>query len=155
MTIHNKTDWGEAGRLIRPGDGIAVPVGSGHSLEVTLRGTDVGGAMGVFVFTHGPIREHEAHSHSHFMKILYVIEGNYEFRVGGASFGTGPGGMVVVPKGSSHSFVTEHGGQVLFACSPAGNEEMFLELGRLGPQPAPAELGEVFGRYGMLFAPPS
>jgi hypothetical protein len=44
-------------------------------------------------------------------------------------------------------FVTATGGRMLFVSSPAGNEEFFLELGRLGPDPAPDQTSEVNGRF--------
>lgn len=81
------------------------------------------------------------------MKILYVLEGHYDFRVGDAEFSGGPGTVVVVPRGSAHSFTTPTGGRVLFVSSPAGNEEFFLEMGRLGPHPTPEQLSDLNGRF--------
>jgi glyoxylate utilization-related uncharacterized protein len=48
------------------------------------------------------------------MKIAYVLDGAYHFRVGGAVFSGGAGTMVVVPRGSYHTFVTATGGKLLF-----------------------------------------
>jgi quercetin dioxygenase-like cupin family protein len=138
--------WGADGWAVRPGHGERVE----HDfswLEVLLRGQDVDGAMGAFVFTHPEIPENPPHAHLGFMKIAFVLEGDYEFRVGGASFAAGPGTLVVVPRGAHHTFTTRTGGRMLFVCSPSGNEEMFLEMGRLGPGATPEQTDAVKARF--------
>jgi hypothetical protein len=54
---------------------------------------------------------------------------------------------------ASHIASTATGGRVLFVCTPSGNEEMFLEIGALGPQPAPEQLAEVSARFGTAGLP--
>jgi hypothetical protein len=78
---------------------------------------------------------------------LYLLDGQFEFRVGDATFSGGPGSLVLVPQGSQRAFTTATGGRVLFVCSPSGNEEMFLEIGALGPQPTPEQLARVSARF--------
>lgn len=139
--------WGADGWAVAPGEGHRIELGPSVSLDVLLRGLDVDGAMGVFVFDHPMIPENPPHAHGGFMKVLYVLEGRYDFRVGDAEFSGGPGSLVVVPRGSYHAFTTETGGRVLFACSPSGNEEMFLELAALdagSPADAAAEVTRRF-----------
>lgn len=58
-----------------------------------------------------------------------------------------------MPQGSQHAFTTATGGRVLFVCTPSGNEEMFLEIGALGPQPALEQLAEVSARFGTAGLP--
>ncbi|HXR21742.1 MAG TPA: cupin domain-containing protein [Acidimicrobiales bacterium] len=88
-----------------------------------VRGSDVDNAMGVFVFTHGVIPENRPHAHLDFMRIAYILEGDYDFRVGDGEFSVGPGAVVVVPKGSFHAFTTATGGRMLFAvCLLPGGE---------------------------------
>lgn len=139
--------WGEDGWAVRPGAGERVDLGGPHWLEVLVRGADVGQALGAFVFTHDVIEENPPHAHHGFMKIAYVLDGEYDFRVGDATFSGGPGTLVVVPKGSQHTFTTPTGGRMLFVSSPAGNEEMFLEMGRLGPDAAPERFEELNARF--------
>ena len=81
------------------------------------------------------------------------MEGQYEFRVGDAEFRGGPGTLAVVPQGSQHAFTTATGGRMFFVCSPSGNEEMFLEMGRLGAQPDPEAVAEVARRFGTSGLP--
>lgn len=141
------SDWGTDGWAIAPGEGVRVEPGGRHWLEVLLRGRDVDGALGVFVFTHDVITENPPHAHHDFMKIIYVLEGHYDFRVGDAAFSGGPGTMVVVPRGSYHAFTTKTGGRALFVSSPAGNEELFVEMGELGAHPTPEQLAALNSKF--------
>jgi quercetin dioxygenase-like cupin family protein len=144
--------WGTDGWAVRAGEGTRVDA-SPHRLEVLVRGAEVDGALGAFVFTHQKITEALPHAHLDFAKVLYVLDGEYHFRVGGAVFDGGPGTLVVVPRGSHHAFTTATGGRVLFVCSPSGNEEMFLELGKLGPCASEEQREGVRGRFGTVGVP--
>lgn len=140
-------NWGTDGWAVAPGGGVRVDPGGKHWLEVMVQGKDVDGALGAFVFTHDVITENPPHAHHDFMKIVYVLEGHYDFRVGDATFCGGPGTMVVVPKGSQHTFTTSTGGRALFVCSPAGNEELFLDMSLLGPHPTAEQLADLNARF--------
>jgi mannose-6-phosphate isomerase-like protein (cupin superfamily) len=145
--------WGRDGWIVEPGSGRHVEIGGPHRLELLLRGTDVGGAMGAFIFNHAPIEVNPPHAHLEYMKIIYVMDGTYEVRVGDAQMTAGPGGLVIVPKGSQHTFTTRTGGRMLFVCSPAGNEELFLELEKLGGDPTGEQLAELHERMRTIGLP--
>jgi quercetin dioxygenase-like cupin family protein len=145
--------WGDDGWAIQPGKGQLVELGGPHRPEILVRGAEVGGALGAFVFHHDVIAENPPHAHNDFMKIAYVLEGVYDFRVGDAEFSGGVGTMVVVPRGSYHTFVTATGGKLLFVSSPAGNEELFLELGRLGPAASADQLAALDERFATTRLP--
>lgn len=140
-------EWGADGWAVRPGEGLVIDTGGPHHPEVFVRGAQVDHALGAFVFTHGIIPENPPHAHFGFMKIAYVLEGEYQFRVGDAEFSGGPGTVVVIPKASQHTFTTATGGRMLFVCSPSGNEELFMEMGRLGPAATPEQLDELNSRF--------
>jgi mannose-6-phosphate isomerase-like protein (cupin superfamily) len=128
-------DWGQDGWAVQPGKGELIQLGGPHRPEILVRGGEVDGALGAFVFHHDVITENPPHAHHNFMKIAYILEGEYEFRVGDAEFSGGPGTTVVVPRGAYHTFLTATGGKMLFVSAPSGNEDLFVELGRLGPNP--------------------
>ncbi|WP_309244244.1 cupin domain-containing protein [Micromonospora parastrephiae] len=88
---------------MRPGAGELSELGGPHRPEIVVRGAEVGGALGAFLFHHGVIAENPPQAHHDFMKIAYVLQGRYDFRVGDAEFSGGPGTMVVVPRGAYHT----------------------------------------------------
>jgi mannose-6-phosphate isomerase-like protein (cupin superfamily) len=145
--------WGSRGWAIPPGEGEPVDLGGPHWPEILVRGADVFGALGAFIFHHDVTTENPPHAHHGFMKIAYVLDGVYHFRVGDAEFSAGPGTTVVVPRGSYHTFVTATGGRLLFLCAPAGDEELFLELGHLGPDARPEQRAEVDRRFATTALP--
>ncbi|MFC7383643.1 cupin domain-containing protein [Sphaerisporangium rhizosphaerae] len=145
--------WGADGWAVPPGGGNLVELGGPHRPEILVRGAEVGGELGAFVFHHDVIEENPPHAHHDFMKIAYVLEGEYAFRVGDAEFEGGPGTTVVVPRGSYHTFVTPTGGKLLFVSAPSGNEELFLEMGRLGADPSPGQLLALDERFGTTRLP--
>jgi quercetin dioxygenase-like cupin family protein len=148
MTMtRNLSDWGSNGWAVKAGEGQEITLPGAHRPEILVRGADVDSAMGVFVFHHDVIRENPPHAHHGFMKIAYVLAGEYDFRVGATTFHGSPGTCVVVPRGSYHTFTTHTGGRLLFVSSPAGNEEFFIEMGRLGPNPTTIELDELTERF--------
>jgi quercetin dioxygenase-like cupin family protein len=151
--MSTRADWGQDGWAIGPGKGELIELGGPHRPEILVRGAEVAGALGAFVFHHGVIAENPPHAHHDFMKIAYVLDGTYEFRVGNAEFSGGPGTTVVVPRGAYHTFTTATGGKLLFVSSPAGNEELFIELGRLGPDPSPQQLAEIDHRFATTKLP--
>jgi quercetin dioxygenase-like cupin family protein len=122
-------------------------------LEVLLRGAETDGQFGAFVFHHAPNAENPPHPHQGFAKVLYVLDGRYEFRVGDAAFSAGPGSLVLVPQGSQHAFTTSTGGRMMFVCTPSGNEEMLLEIGALGPDPSLDQLAQVSARFSTAGLP--
>jgi quercetin dioxygenase-like cupin family protein len=146
-------DWGPDGWAIEPGKGDLIPLGGPHRPEILVRGADTEKALGVFVFHHDIIIENPPHAHLDFMKIAYVLEGKYHFRVGDAEFSGDPGTLVVVPHGAYHTFVTPTGGKLLFVSAPAGNEELFIELGRLGPNATDEQLAGANRRFATVGLP--
>ncbi|HUN33155.1 MAG TPA: cupin domain-containing protein [Trebonia sp.] len=135
--------WGKDGWAVPLGSGQLLDLGGPHRPEILVRGAEVDGALGAFVFHHGVITENPPHAHHDWGKILYVLAGEYEFRVGNAEFSGGPGTTVVVPRGAYHTFVTATGGKILFVSGPGGNEEMFLALAGLGPDATKEQSAEV------------
>ena len=146
MTERN-SGWGKDGWAVPLGQGELLDLGGPHRPEILVRGADIDETLGAFVFHHDVITENPPHAHRDWAKVLYVLDGEYEFRVGDAEFSGGPGTTVVVPRGSYHTFVTATGGKILFVSGPGGNEQMFLELARLGSGATPEEPAEVEKRF--------
>jgi mannose-6-phosphate isomerase-like protein (cupin superfamily) len=151
--VDNGSSWGEDGWAVQPGEGEIVDLGGPHQPEILVRGADVQHALGAFIFYHDVITENPPHAHHDWMKIAYVLDGIYHFRVGDAEFSGDAGTTVVVPRGSYHTFVTATGGRLLFVSAPAGNEELFLELGRLGTAASTEQVAEVDRQFATTALP--
>ena len=93
-----------------------------------------------------------AHSHANMEESFYVLEGQYEFRIGEESVRAGPGTLVFVPPGTAHSFrnVGPIMAQTLCICSPPGIERFFQELETYG-WPAKWPPADVLGRLRAEF----
>jgi hypothetical protein len=84
------------------------------------------------------------------MKVAYVLEGDYTFRVGDAVLSASTCAVVVIPRGSHHTFTTSTG-RLLFVCGPSGNEEMFLDFKALGADPDPKQVTELIAQHETVF----
>jgi quercetin dioxygenase-like cupin family protein len=90
------------------------------------------------------------HRHEAMEESFYVLDGEFTFILGDAEVTHGPGGYVLVPRGTSHVFgAGSGGGRCLVLMVPGGLEGMFYELGELGADSLrdPAIRAAVSARY--------
>lgn len=141
--------------IVSPGEGHAIsPIGSDQSFFKAL-GTQTGGAFALLEQTvppgHGPRR----HVHSREEESFYILEGQFDFEVGGREFLAGPGTFVLGPRNIPHRFwnAGDSTGRFLLIISPAGLEPFFAEFSQvLAESPHDLERqAEVAGRYGLTF----
>jgi DNA-binding transcriptional MerR regulator len=103
---------------------------AGETCDFKVSGKDTNGAMCAFEFaarSGGP--EHLHHKQDEW---IYILEGNFEFRVGDKQFRLGPGGSIFIPRKTPHVWrcISKDRGRVLQVFQPAGNiEEFFRKLG--------------------------
>lgn len=72
------------------------------------------------------------HVHRHMEESFYVLEGAFAFTCGDLEVEASEGAFLMVPRGTPHVMrAGPGGGRLLAQLSPAGLEDMFLELGRL------------------------
>lgn len=111
---------------------------SGDAVRILVDARTSGGTIAVLDCTHvsGPT---ESHVHTDADKSVYVVAGNYRFRVGGDTVVATPGDAVFVPRGAPHDFtVGAEGGRALFVFSPAGVEQYFRDLAAIVDSGAPS-----------------
>jgi DNA-binding transcriptional MerR regulator/quercetin dioxygenase-like cupin family protein len=121
--------------------GFSVPAGKDRFGEnITLGGEpndckvsaqDTGGAMCVFEFTGGS--GGPRHLHYDQDEWIYVLEGEFEFRVGEKQFRASAGESVFLPRKVPHLWGCANGkpGRILDVYQPAGKmEEFFREIGK-------------------------
>jgi mannose-6-phosphate isomerase-like protein (cupin superfamily) len=120
-------------RVVEPGEGEAYVLIGSELFTLKNRG-DRGEGCSIFEnATQAGYQGPPPHFHRNQNEDLYVLEGQFEFRVDDRTLEGGPGTFVHCPKGSVHTFrnTGEEGvGKLLMTFSPAGDFEAFLE--RLG-----------------------
>ena len=128
---------------------LHLPAGEGE--RVSLRGTEVvfkavgerhGGGPTVLEFIAAPGFGTGDHVHTKVEEVFYVIDGEFNFRVGDWSGRVGPGHVVRVPPRVPHGFgnAGTAPATVLVLISPAGvHEGYFRELGAILAVPGPPD----------------
>ncbi|MGH9438624.1 MAG: cupin domain-containing protein, partial [Terriglobia bacterium] len=144
----------EAVKTVQSSEGRALSV-IGEIIHIKLRGEDTGGAFAMFEDVTPPRGGVPPHIHHLEDETFYVIEGEYEFTVGGSATRAGPGTTLFCPRDVPHSFrnIGTGAGRTLTIVSPAGFEKFFEEVDHFGRvEPAPLErLVELGQKYGLNF----
>ena len=88
-----------------------------------------GGAYSLFEVATQPGTGPPPHIHHREDESFYVIEGDYEFLIGGEALRVGAGSLLYVPKGTLHAHrgVGESVGRMLVTQTPGGLYEYFFE----------------------------
>jgi mannose-6-phosphate isomerase-like protein (cupin superfamily) len=101
----------------------------GEPNDCKVSGKDTNGAMCAFEFTG---RGWPRHLHHNQDEWIYILEGDFEFRIGDKQFRLGPGESIFIPRKTPHVWgsISKNRGRVLDVFQPAGNmEEFFRKLG--------------------------
>ncbi len=148
--------------MLLPGKAHTVLPGEGRSVEMgvvsmrVLAGGDAetGGAFTLAEFYgrgEGPWTV--PHLHRGFEESFFVLDGSFTFTVGEDAIEATQGMYILVPRGTAHTIsAAEGGGRFLTLMVPGGLEEMFFELGRLGPDAIrdPAARAAISARYDSI-----
>jgi quercetin dioxygenase-like cupin family protein len=113
---------------------------AGGQLAFKVRGRESGGRLTAFETSVAPGHGPPLHCHSVEDETLYVIEGEFRFRLGGVEHVGGPGSFAFVPHGVDHTFqnVSDETGRMLIHFTPAGMERFFERFDELGSATAGA-----------------
>ncbi len=90
---------------------------------------------------------------------FYVVEGDFEFRVGDRVVRVGPGAVVSVPRGNAHTFKNcgDADGRVLILATPGRAAQMLEDIGAMvaSPGPLPTDaLARVYDSHDTVLVPP-
>jgi quercetin dioxygenase-like cupin family protein len=120
------------------GDGYFVQPGVGKKFErdpdrpvlVKASGEDTGGAFAVLEETVGPGGGGPLHVHRDSDELIYVLEGEFRFRIGEQLTRGTAGTLAFVPKGVAHNWqnIARRPGRMLFILQPAGFEKCLEEI---------------------------
>jgi mannose-6-phosphate isomerase-like protein (cupin superfamily) len=95
------------------------------------------------------------HLHRREEEAFYIVEGDFEFIIGGRQVRAGRGAFLLVPRGVPHVFrnVGAMPGKLLVIVSPGGFERFFEEFSRLPAEapPEPARMQAIGEKYHLEF----
>jgi mannose-6-phosphate isomerase-like protein (cupin superfamily) len=113
----------EAAHVSLPGEGKRLPL---IGLLKVPGGTS-GGSFELIEY-HGPLRP-PPHLHREREEAFYILQGTFSFRLGEQERQAPAGSLVLIPRGTTHSFTAPEDGRALLFIAPAGLEGFFEELG--------------------------
>jgi quercetin dioxygenase-like cupin family protein len=129
----------------------------GIPLVIRLRGADSGGVLSVVESHDVPGGGPPPHVHQREDETFQILEGAYEWTVGGKTFVAQKGATIFAPRGIPHTYryLGQTPGRLMCIITPAGFEGFFEEIGAMSPSeqqdiPRVMEIGR---RYGLEFVP--
>jgi quercetin dioxygenase-like cupin family protein len=143
-------------------DPIQVPSDGGRKLNVLgipmcirVYGRETGGIVSVVESHDVPGGGPPPHVHTHEDETFQVLEGEYEWTVGGKTFKASKGSTIFAPRGVPHTYryVGQNQGRLMCIITPAGFEGFFEETSALPPheqEDIPRVL-EIAKKYGLEF----
>lgn len=100
--------------------------------SVLAASEDTGGSFSMLEFAGGEGPWTVPHMHHAMEESFYVLEGEFVFMLDDGEVAVGPGGFLVVPRGTAHMMSAgKGGGRLLTLATPGGLEAMFKELATL------------------------
>ena len=130
---------------VQAGDGtlLATPTGDSVHVKTTTRSTH--GSLTVMEFVISPKNGPALHTHVREDEVWYVLEGDFRFKAGDATFRVSTGGMAFGPRGTPHAFqnLGDVPGRLLVITSPSGAERLFEQYAELPGPVSPEQLLEL------------
>jgi quercetin dioxygenase-like cupin family protein len=144
---------------------IQVPSDGGRKLNVLgipmvirIHGRDTGGVVSTVESHDVPGGGPPPHIHHREDETFQILEGDYEWTVGGKTFIAQKGTTIFAPRGIAHTYryLGKTPGRLMCIITPSGFEGFFEAVGALSPEqqqdiPRVIELGKT---YGLEFPPP-
>jgi quercetin dioxygenase-like cupin family protein len=144
---------------------IQIPSDGGKKLNVLgipmvirIHGRDTGGIVSAVESHDVPGGGPPPHIHHREDETFQILEGEYEWTVGGNKFIAQKGATIFAPRGIPHTYryLGHTPGRLMCVITPAGFEGFFEDIGSMGPEeqqniPRVIELGM---KYGLEFPPP-
>ncbi|HEX5398681.1 MAG TPA: cupin domain-containing protein [Verrucomicrobiae bacterium] len=142
-----------------PADGGKAVNILGIPMLIRIHGRDTGGVVSVVESRDVPDGGPPPHIHQREDETFQIIEGDYEFTVGGRTILAKPGTTLFAPRGIPHTYryLGKTPGRLMCVITPSGFEGFFEEIGAMSPpqqQDIPRVL-EVAKKFGLEILPPS
>jgi len=145
---------------------VQLPANGGKSVNVLgipmvirISGRDTNAAVAVVESHDVPGGGPPPHLHTREDEVFQILEGDYEFTVGGQTILATPGTTLFAPRGIPHGYryVGSTAGRLMCVITPAGFESFFEEIGAMPPQEQ-QDIPRVMGiakKFGLEFLPPA
>ena len=121
-------------------------------MVIRIHGRDTGGVVSAVESHDVPGGGPPPHIHHREDETFQVLEGDYEWTVGGKTFVAKKGATIFAPRGIPHTYryLGQTPGRLMCVITPAGFEGFFEEIGALSPQqqqdiPRVMEIAKKFG----------
>ena len=141
-----------------PNDGGKTVNVLGRPMVIRIHGRDTGGVLSVVVSYDAPGDGPPPHIHHREDETFQVLEGEYEFMVGGKTIPAKSGTTLFAPRGIPHTYryVGQSPGRLMCVITPAGFEGFFEEIGAMSPQQQQVipRVMEIAKKYGLEILPP-
>src|SRR2546423_5701794 len=130
----------------------------GIPMIIRIHGRGTGGVVGVVESHDVPGGGPPPHIHHREDETFQVLEGEYEWTVGGERFIAQKGATIFAPRGIPHTYryIGKTPGRLMCVITPSGFEGFFEEIGAMTPEqqqdiPRVIEIGKT---YDLEFPPP-
>ena len=141
---------GRDGYVVLPGEGKRFERDPDRPVLVKASAEDTDGAFAVLEETVGPGGGGPLHVHHHSNELIYVLEGEFRFRLGERLTSGTAGTLAFIPKGVAHNWqnIGHRPGRMLFVLEPAGFEKCLEAVSRIAvPQRDLATLKLVYQKH--------
>jgi quercetin dioxygenase-like cupin family protein len=130
----------------------------GIPMLIRVYGRDTNGIVSVVESHDVPGGGPPPHIHHREDETFQVLEGEYEFLVGGKTIVAKPGTTLFAPRGVAHTYryLGTTPGRLICVITPSGFEGFFEEIGTLSPQQQQdiPRVMEIAKKFGLEILPP-
>ncbi len=137
--------------------GVHTPFQGINANDLKISAKDTGGAMSMYEYVGHQKIGPPLHIHHDQDEIFYVVEGDYQFKVGDETFVAKPGDTVFGPRNVPHTWLQLTDlGKLAYQVQPAGKlEAFFLTMNELKGPPTAAQIQKIHTDHGMtVLGPP-
>jgi mannose-6-phosphate isomerase-like protein (cupin superfamily) len=127
------------GHTLAAGEGERIWI-VGDTMTLKATGESTGGSLVLLENLTTPGGGPPPHIHTREDEFFFVLDGEFEIRIGDELHAVGPGGFAFVPRGTVHNFrnTAETPSRILVGFTPGGIEGGFREAGRPATDDGPA-----------------
>lgn len=143
--------------IIVPRDGGTKLDVLGIPMVIRVYGRDTRGIASVVESHDVPGGGPPPHIHHREDETFQVLEGEYEFMIGGKTIVAKPGTTLFAPRGVAHTYRYngESPGRLMCVITPSGFERFFEKIAALTPQQLDTtHITQIASEFGLQFLPP-